>query len=134
MPPQSVVVQLEDDIDISRGDLLVNGERPPQVDRELQALVCWMDAKPLQAGNKYILQVGSRTVRSSVKDIEYRLDVNTLEKQPSPQQAGLNDVVRVTLRTASPLPFDAYTDLPASGGAILIDETSNVTVGACLIQ
>ena len=132
--PLSVILQLEDDIDISRGDLLVNGERPPKVAQDLEALVCWMDSKPLQPGNKYLLQLGSRIVRSQIKDIEYRLDVNTLEKDPAPGQAGLNDIVRVRLRTASPLPFDAYTDLPAGGGAILIDETSNVTVGACLLQ
>jgi sulfate adenylyltransferase subunit 1 len=132
--PQSVILQLEDDIDISRGDLLVNGERAPKVAQDLEALVCWMDAKPLQPGNKYLLQLGSRIVRSQIKDIEYRLDVNTLEKEPAPGQAGLNDIVRIRLRTASPLPFDAYTDLPAGGAAILIDETSNVTVGACLLQ
>ncbi|HTR31384.1 MAG TPA: GTP-binding protein [Puia sp.] len=131
---QSVILQLTDDIDISRGDLLVNGERPPHLAREFEALVCWMDSKPLNAGNKYLLQLGSRTVRGLVSDIEYRLDVNTLERQPSPGQAGLNDIVKVTLRTAAPLPFDAYTDLPANGGAILIDETSHVTVGACLLQ
>ena len=132
--PQSVIFQLTDDVDISRGDLFVNGDRPPHLAQEFEALVCWMDSKPLGAGNKYLLQLGSRTVRGLVKDIEYRLDVNTLERQPSPAQAGLNDIVKVTLRTASPLPFDAYTDLPANGGAILIDETSHVTVGACLLQ
>jgi sulfate adenylyltransferase subunit 1 len=132
--PQSVILQLEDDIDISRGDLLVNGERPPHLAQEFKALVCWMDTKPLSAGNKYLLQLGSRTVRGLVRDIEYRLDVNTLERKLSPDLAGLNDIVQVTLRTATPLPFDAYTDLPANGGAILIDETSHVTVGACLLQ
>ena len=132
--PQSVVLQLEDDIDISRGDLLVNGGHPPRVEQEFQALLCWMDSKALIPGNKYLLQLGSRTVRSAVRDIEYRLDVNTLEKQPSPGEAGLNEIVKVTLRTASPLPLDTYTDLPAGGGAILIDETSFVTVGALMIQ
>ena len=132
--PQSVIIQLEDDIDISRGDLLVNGDHHPQLSQEFDALVCWMDSKPLNTGNKYLLQLGSRTVRGLVKDIRYRLDVNTLEQQPSPGQAGLNDIVKISLRTAAPLPFDAYTDLPANGGAILIDETSHVTVGACLLQ
>jgi sulfate adenylyltransferase subunit 1 len=131
--PQSVILQLEDDIDISRGDLLVNGEHPPQLAQEFEALVCWMDTKPFAAGNKYLLQLGSRTVRGLVRDIGYRLDVNTLEQQPLPGHAGLNDIVKVTLRTAAPLAFDAYTDLPANGGAILIDETSHVTVGACLL-
>ena len=132
--PQSVVLQLEDDIDISRGDLLVNGGHPPRVEQEFQALLCWMDSKTLIPGNKYLLQLGSRTVRSAVREIEYKLDVNTLEKQPSPGAAGLNEIVKVTIRTASPLPLDTYTDLPAGGGAILIDETSFVTVGALMIE
>ena len=132
--PQSVVLQLEDDIDISRGDLLVTGPNPPRVEQEFETLLCWMDTKPLLPGNKYLVQLGSRTVRGAIREIEYRLDVNTLEKQPAPGQAGLNDVVKATIRTATPLPFDAYNDLPAGGGAILIDETSFVTVGACMLQ
>jgi sulfate adenylyltransferase subunit 1 len=132
--PQSVIVELEDDIDISRGDLLVTGEGHPRVEQDLEVLLCWMDTKLLTPGNKYLLQQGSRTVRSLIRDIEYRLDVNTLAKQFAPGQAGLNDIVKATIRVSSPLPYDKYTDLPAGGGAILIDETSNVTVGACLIQ
>ncbi len=132
--PQSVVLQLEDDIDISRGDLIVTGSQFPRVEQELEVLLCWMDSKTLAPGNKYLLQSGSRTVRSVVKDIEYRLDVNTLEKKYAPGQAGLNDIVKATIRTASPFPFDSYAELPVNGGAILIDETSHVTVGACMIQ
>ena len=132
--PQSVVLQLEDDIDISRGDLLVTGAQAPRVEQEFDVLLCWMDSKALVAGNKYLLQVGSRNVRSVVREIEYRLDVNTLEKQSGPGQAGLNDIVKARIRTAAPLPIDGYNDLPAGGGAILIDETSFVTVGACMVQ
>jgi sulfate adenylyltransferase subunit 1 len=132
--PQSVILQLEDDIDVSRGDLLVTGPQPPRVEQEFEALLCWMDTKALLPGNKYLLQLGSRIVRGAIRDIEYRLDVNTLEKQPAPGQAGLNDIVKATIRTAAPLAFDAYNDLPAGGGAILIDETSFVTVGALMLQ
>jgi sulfate adenylyltransferase subunit 1 len=134
--PQSVILRLEDDIDISRGDMITiaNGAQPPSVGQEFEVLLCWMDTKPLLPGNKYLLQLGSRTVRGLVKDLEYRLDVNTLEKLPSPGQAALNDIVRATIRTAAAVPFDSYHDLPAGGGAILIDETSFVTVGACMIQ
>jgi len=132
--PQSVVLQLEDDIDISRGDLIAGSENPPHVGQDLEVLLCWMDTKPLKQGNKYLLQIGSRTVKSVIRDISYRLDVNTLEKDYSQQQAGLNDIVHATIRTASPLPFDSYSALQVNGGAILIDETSNVTVGACMIQ
>lgn len=132
--PQSVVIQLEDDIDVSRGDLIAKNELQPRVEQELEVLLCWMDNKLLVPGNKYLLQIGPRTVRSVVKEIEYRLDVNTLEKNYSIQQAGLNDIVKATIRTATPLPFDSYATLQVNGGAILIDETSNVTVGACMIQ
>ena len=132
--PQSVVLQLEDDIDISRGDLIAQKDHQPRVEQDLEVLLCWMDSKVLLPGNKYQLQIGSRTVRSVVKEIEYRLDVNTLEKDYSVKQAGLNDIVKATIRTASPLAFDSYADLQVNGGAILIDETSNVTVGACMIQ
>lgn len=132
--PQSAVLQLEDDIDISRGDLIVNDDHHPRVEQELELLLCWMDTKPLIRGNKYLLQLGSRVVRAVVKEIEYRLDVNTLEKDPEPGQIGLNDIVKATVRTATPLPFDSYRELQANGGAILVDETSYVTVGACMIQ
>jgi sulfate adenylyltransferase subunit 1 len=132
--PQSAVLRLADDLDISRGDVIVKNDYPPQLKQELEVLLCWMDNKPLIRGNKYLLQINSRTVRSVVKEIEYRLDVNTLEKNYSLKQAGLNDIVKATIKTASPVAFDSYKDLQANGGVILIDETSNVTVGACMIQ
>lgn len=132
--PQSVVIHLEDDIDISRGDLIVGSNETPKVEQEIDTLVCWMDSKPLVPGNKYLLQLNSKVVRAVVKEIEYRLDVNTLQRDPAPAQAGLNDVIKAKIKTASPLPFDSYNDLRVNGGAILIDETSHVTVGACMIQ
>jgi len=132
--PQSVVMLLEDDIDISRGDVIVKGDVDVRVENEFEAFICWMDNKPLVPGNKYLLQLNSRRVRSIVKEIEYKLDVNTLRKNPSPAHAELNDVIKATIRTASPLPHDSYAELRQNGGAILIDETSNVTVGACMIQ
>jgi sulfate adenylyltransferase subunit 1 len=132
--PQSVVLQLEDDIDVSRGDLIVRTDNQPQVSQELEVLLCWMDTKPLTPGNKYLLQINSRVVRSTVKEIEYKLDVNTLQKQYAPKHVGLNDVIKATIKTASPVPYDTYRSLRTNGSAILIDETSNVTVGACMVQ
>lgn len=132
--PESVVVQLEDDIDISRGDLIVATDHQPKISQELEVLLCWMDSKPLIRGSKYLLQIHSRTVKSVIKDIEYKLDVNTLEKNYEANDAGLNDIIKATIKTASPLPFDSYRALQSNGGAILIDETSHVTVGACMIQ
>jgi sulfate adenylyltransferase subunit 1 len=131
---QSVVMQLEDDIDISRGDMILKNDNKPKLETELDVLLCWMDNKPLVQGNKYLLQINSRRVRSSVKEIEYKLDVNTLEKNYDVKDASLNDIVKATIKVASAIAFDSYKDLRANGGAILIDETSNVTVGACMIQ
>ena len=132
--PQSVVLRLKDDIDISRGDMIVANENLPKVTNELEAVLCWMDNKPLFPGNKYLLQVQSKTVRASVKEIIYKLDVNTLEKHLNIEQAVLNDIVRVVLKTASPIVFDAYESLRVNGGAILVDETSYNTVAGCMLQ
>jgi sulfate adenylyltransferase subunit 1 len=132
--PQSIVLHLEDDIDISRGDLIVPGSNLPSVENELDVLICWMDNKPLLSGNKYMLQLNSKVVKSVVKEIEYQLDVNSLQKIEFPGKAGLNDVVKARIKTASPIAFDSYEKLRVNGGAILIDETSHVTVGACMIQ
>lgn len=132
--PQSVVLHLEDDIDISRGDLIVQNEHQPKVTNEIEALLCWMDQKALVPGNKYLLQINSKRVRSVVKEVSYKLDVHSLEQIASPETVALNDIVKVIIKTASPIAYDAYQELRTNGGAILIDETSHVTVGACMIQ
>jgi len=131
--PQSAILHLEDDIDISRGDVIVKSDNKPQVTQELDVLLCWMDNKPLIPGNKYLLQINSKVVRSIVKEIEYKLDVNTLQ-QADAATATLNDVIKAKIKTAAPVPYDSYKKLRENGGAILIDETSHVTVGACMIQ
>ena len=132
--PQSVVLHLSEDLDISRGDIIVLSDNQPQVQQNLEVLLCWMGNKPLEVGNKYLFQINSHVVKSVVKEIEYRLDVNSLQKDYGTNTANLNDIVKATLKTASPVPFDSYTKLRTNGGAILIDETSFVTVGACMIQ
>jgi len=131
---QSVVLHLEDDIDISRGDMIVPTGNQPRTDQEFEALLCWMDNKPLIPGNKYLLQINSNRVRAVIKEIEYQLDVNTFDKNYSPEKAVLNDIIKAKIKTASPVAFDSYEKLRQNGGAILIDETSFVTVGACMIQ
>ena len=131
---EAVILHLEDDIDVSRGDVLVKKDHQPFLGQELEVLLCWMDNKPLKAGNKYLLQHNSRRIRSVVKEIEYRLDVNSLEKEEGIESVGLNEIVRAKIKTASPIAYDLYKDLRVNGGLILIDETSNVTVGACMIQ
>lgn len=132
--PQSVVIQLTDDIDISRGDSIVKADNLPSVNNELEVLLCWMDDKPLITGNKYLLQHGSRLVRAMVRNVAYKLDVNTLQQQSVEGGVKLNEVVRATIKTAVPLVYDGYETLSANGCAILIDETSNSTVAAVLIK
>jgi sulfate adenylyltransferase subunit 1 len=132
--PQSAILHLQDDVDVSRGDLIVHSNNQPRVENELEVLLCWMGHKPLEAGNKYLLQINSRVVKAVVKDISYKLDVNSLQKEAAPEKAMLNEIVKATIKTAAPIPFDSYKMLRVNGGAILVDETSNVTVGACMIQ
>jgi sulfate adenylyltransferase subunit 1 len=132
--PQSVVIHLNDDVDVSRGDLIVHHDHQPTVGQELDVYLCWMDNKPLKSGNKYSLQINSRRVRCMVKSIQYRLDVNSLQQEDAHDTAALNDLVRATIKTASPIAYDSYEALRINGGAILIDETSYVTVAAVMIQ
>lgn len=132
--PQSIVLHLADDVDVSRGDVIIPADDRPKLSNELDVLLCWMDSKPLLAGNKYQLQLNSSRVRAVVKSIAYKVDVNTLENRDYDGSVKLNEVVKATIKTATALPHDAYTLLRANGGAILIDETSNITVGACMIQ
>lgn len=132
--PQSVVIHLADDIDISRGDSIVKTDDHLVVSNEASVLLCWMDEKPLQAGNRYYLQQNSRLVRSVIKSIDYKIDVNTLSHQPVEGGVKLNEVVKATIKAASPLVFDSYNRISANGSAILVDETSNSTVAAVLFQ
>jgi len=132
--PQGVVLHLASDIDVSRGDFFVKKGQEPRTSSEQEVLLCWLDEKPLQAGNKYLLQHNSRLIRTVVRSIEYKLDVNTLEQQPVDAPVRLNEVVKANLKTASPLVFDSYLDLPTNGAAILVDETGNSTVAAVLLR
>ena len=132
--PQSIVLQLADDIDISRGDTIVLSGDLPKTSNEFETLLCWLDEKPLVPGNKYYLQHNSRLVRAVVRSIEYRLDVNSLQQQSIESAVKLNEVVKATIKTAAPLVFDSYADINGNGAAILVDETGNHTVAAVLIQ
>lgn len=132
--PQSAVIRLEDDIDVSRGDLIVHAANQPQSGNELEVLLCWLDDKPLVTGNKYYLQHNSRLVRAIVRTVDYKLDVNSLQQQPVEGAVKLNEVVKATIKTAAPIYYDSFSALRANGSAILVDETSNSTVGAVLIQ
>ncbi|WP_028663769.1 sulfate adenylyltransferase subunit 1 [Runella zeae] len=133
--PQSVTLLLETDVDISRGDLISGNGNQPVLSQDVEATICWMDdRKELKVGNKYTLQHGTTRVRCSIKGIEYRIDINNYEQLEDVESLKLNDVAKVVIRTAKPLAYDSYQNNRANGAAILIDETSNVTVGACMVE
>ena len=128
-----VVMHVEDDIDISRGDYFASEEAEPTQSQEVEAIVCWMDKRALKEGNKYLLQQRSRLVKVVVKEIAYKIDVNTLEQEEEVESVKLNEIAKIRIKAAAPLVYDAFTDNPPMGSAILIDETSNATVGAVMI-
>ena len=128
-----VVLHIEDDIDISRGDYFVKQGAEPQQGQDIEAVVCWMDKRELREGNKYLLQQRSKLVKAIVKEIEYKIDVNTLNQTEGVESVKLNEIAKIRLKTASPLVYDAFQSNPPMGSAILIDETSNATVGAVMI-
>jgi sulfate adenylyltransferase subunit 1 len=131
---QSAGIELQHDIDISRGDSFVLEGQQPKVENELEVLLCWMDEKPLIQGNKYVLQHNTRQVKAMIKEIEYKIDVNTLDHMPLEGNVKLNEVVKAKIKTAGQIAFDPYTSLKNNGAAILIDETSNSTVAAVLLD
>jgi bifunctional enzyme CysN/CysC len=133
-PPLSVAVRLADDLDLGRGDMLVDASHGPEVVSDLDALVCWMADEPLRVGGRYALLHTTRTVRANVEAVNYRLDVSTLGRDHAPPGLDSNDVGRVRLRLAEPIFVDPYRSNRATGSAILIDETTNATAGAVLVQ
>jgi bifunctional enzyme CysN/CysC len=132
--PMSITVELADELDLGRGDMLVAGPEPPPTARELDATVCWMASEPLRAGLRYALKHTTRTVRATVQAVTDRIDPETLERQAEPDALELNDVGRVTLRTSSVVLADPYAVNRVTGAFILIDEHSNETVGAGVIR
>lgn len=129
----SVTVHLKDDIDISRGDILVNAHNQPEVSQQIEADLCWMDTRALDTTHTYFLQHNSKVTRCRVQEILYKVNINTLEKEYE-GDFGLNDIGRIIVKTADPLAFDFYQNNKANGGAILIDSRTNVTVGALMFR
>lgn len=131
---QSIVIQLEDDIDISRGDLIVKKDEELKVTNEIEVIINWMDRKILIQGNRYLLQVNSSITPVIISELQYLIDVNTLEKHDYPSEVKLNEIVKATIKTARPIAIDSFVNNKSTGAGILIDQTSNVTVGAVIIQ
>lgn len=133
-PPMSVTVHLEDDVDVSRGDMIARVKNAPTPSQDIDAMVCWMTTAPLQPRQKLAIKHTTRTGRALVKDIQYRLDVNTLHRDQETKELGVNEIGRVTLRTTVPLLADPYSKNRTTGSFILIDEATGVTVGAGMIN
>jgi bifunctional enzyme CysN/CysC len=134
-PPMSVTLLLEDDIDVSRGDMICRPHNQPTVTQDVDAMVCWLtEQRALQAGVKYSLKQTTRWSRAMVKELHYRLDVNTLHRDESATSLELNEIGRVTLRTTQPLFVDEYRRNRTTGSFILVDEATNSTVAAGMIN
>ena len=131
--PMSVTLLLEDEIDISRGDLICAVDGAPELAREVEATICWMTDAPLRAGARYAIKHATHAARAIVDEVVDRVDVHTLAPDGAVDELALNDIGRVRLRTSKPLAFDPYARNRATGSFILIDETSNDTVGAGMI-
>lgn len=129
----SVIIHLADDIDVSRGDMLVKAGEQPTLAQNFESDICWMDTKPLDVNQTYLLQQHGKTTKVRVQDIVYRIDIETLEKSAS-DGFGLNDIGKIKFKSAEPLAFDRYANNKVNGGAILIDARNNLTVAALMIS
>ncbi|GIJ53591.1 sulfate adenylyltransferase subunit 1 [Virgisporangium aurantiacum] len=133
-PPMSVTLRLADEIDIARGDLICRPNNAPEVAQNVEALICWMDeSRPMRVGGKYAIKHTTRSVRAVVRGLNYRLDINSLHRDEAATELKLNEIGRVKLRTTVPLLADEYRRNRTTGGFIVIDETTNRTVGAGMI-
>jgi sulfate adenylyltransferase subunit 1 len=129
---QSVTLLLEDEVDISRGDMIVRAKVSALVTRRIEAMLCWLDETPLDTQRKYLIRQTTRETKAVIESIVYRLDINTLQQMPA-ERLGVNDIARVFFKLAQPLCVDAYNENRSTGAFIVIDETTNNTVGAGMI-
>jgi sulfate adenylyltransferase subunit 1 len=131
--PMSVTMTLEDEIDISRGDIIAKPNNHPQSEQDLDLMLCWMSQRPVNSSTKFYVRHTTREVRGVLKEIQYKLDISTLHRIENIQQLGMNDIARVKIRTAQPLFFDSYRKNRITGSVILVDEGTNETVAAGMI-
>ena len=131
--PMSVCITLEDDVDISRGDMLVREHNQPEIGQELDLMICWMNSKKLIVRGKYTIMHTSQTARCIIKEVRYKMDINTLHRIEDNKEIGLNDIGRIAIKTTKPIFYDKYNRNRNTGSVIIIDEASNETVGAGMI-
>jgi sulfate adenylyltransferase subunit 1 len=131
--PMSVCMTLTDNIDISRGDMLVRENNKPTVDQDIEVMICWMNDKKMIPKGKYTIRHTSQTARCIIKEVKYKMNINTLHRMEDEKEIGLNDIGRITIRTTKPLFFDGYRRNRNTGSIILVDEATNETVAAGMI-
>ena len=131
--PMSVTITLEDDIDISRGDMIVRQHNQPNVSQDIDVILCWLNVKPLNPNAKYLLTHTTRDVKAIIKEVNYKIDINTLHRLENDKDIKMNDIARVRLRTTQPLFYDSYNKNRNTGSLILIDEATKETVAAGMI-
>ena len=131
--PMSVCMTLTDNIDISRGDMLVRENNKPTIEQDIDVMICWMNEKKMIPKGKYTIRHTSQTARCIIKEVMYKMDINTLHRMEDEKEIGLNDIGRITIRTTKPLFFDSYRRNRNTGSIILVDEATNETVAAGMI-
>ena len=131
--PMSVCITLEDDIDISRGDMIVRENNKPTIEQNIDVMICWMNEKKMMIRGKYTIRHTSQTARCIIKEVKYKMDINTLHRIEEEKEIGLNDIGRISIRTTKPLFFDSYRRNRNTGSVILVDEATNETVAAGMI-
>jgi sulfate adenylyltransferase subunit 1 len=132
-PPMSVTLTLEDDIDVSRGDMIVRENNPPRISQDLEVMLCWLNESPMRTGGKYVLRHTSSECRAMIKEVVYKMNISDLTRNMEDKTAGMNDIVKVHLRTTKPIINDPYRRNRQTGSIILVDETTNETVAAGMI-
>ena len=131
--PMSVTITLEDEIDISRGDIIAKPNNHPQSEQDVDVMLCWMNQRPINLNSKFYVRHTSKEVKGVLKEIQYKLDINTLHRVENVEQLTMNEIARVKIRTAQPLLFDSYRKNRITGSLILVDEGTNETVAAGMI-
>jgi sulfate adenylyltransferase subunit 1 len=131
--PQSVTITLEDDIDVSRGDMIVHKNNEPHVGQDVELMVCWLNERPLQLNGKYYLKHTTSDARCIIKEIVHKVNINTMEYGTEDKSVKMNDIARIKIRTTKPLFYDSYKKNRTTGSLVLIDEGTNETVGAGMI-
>ena len=132
-PPMSVTMHIEEDFDVSRGDMIVRVNNVPRQEQEVDLMICWFNEKPLQERGKYILRHTTKEARCIIREVRYRMDVNTLHRDMNSKQISLNDIGRISIRSTLPLLVDPYNKNRITGSVILIDEGTNETVAAGMV-